>query len=153
MMIVDDDSWWWSLADHVVLSCCVVLSCVDLYWIVLTCIKLVCLFACLFVCLFSCLFVYVSYLTLHFLIQYILICERPSLGVVLVPLLVFGLRVLSRQNVFLCNCIMKQGYSAVTPGSLLITTSSHDTPSLFKACWRLTSIWKVPLQKKTSTQR
>ena len=39
-MIGDDDSWWWSLADHVVLSCCVVLSCVDLYWIVLTCIKL-----------------------------------------------------------------------------------------------------------------
>ena len=84
------------------------------------------MFVFLLVCLFVCLLV-VSYLALHFLIQYILICERPSLGVLLVSLLIFGLRVLSRQNVTFCNCIMTKEHSVFTPGSLLITTSSHDT--------------------------
>ena len=102
----------------------------------LTCIKLVCLFACLVVyvficlcmCLVVCMFVYESYLALHFLIQYILICESPSLGVVFIPMLMFGLRVLSRHNVIFCNCIMKKDHSVLTPSSLLITTSSHETP-------------------------
>ena len=106
-MIGDDDSWWWALADRVVLSCCVVLGCVDLYWIVLTWIKLfsiifpytvypnmwkswvrvvddrwpimlywvVVLYWVVLTCIELCWLV-LSYLALHFLILYILICER-----------------------------------------------------------------------------
>ena len=157
-MIGDDDSWWWALADRVLLSCCVVLSCVDLYWIVLTCIKLfsipfpytvypnmwkslvrarddrwpimlywvVVLYWVMLTCIELCWLV-VSYLALHFIIMYILICERALPSVLLVSLLVFRLRALSRQNVIFCNCIMKKEHSVCTHGSLLITTSSHET--------------------------
>jgi len=102
MRIVGDDRW------PIMLYWVVVL-----YWVMLTCIELRRLV--------------VSYLALHFPIVYILICERALQSVLLVPLSMFRLRVLSRQNVIFCNCIMNKEHSVSTHGSLLITTSSHET--------------------------